>query len=138
MLARRGGGGPCHTGPVDHRSVARITAAGRVAIGAALLAAPRAVTGGWTGSDAAGPGGRLLARAVGVRDLTLGLGVIASLNRGDAHAADWVRASATADVGDAVATALAYRHLPRRKRFGVLVLAAGAAVVGFVAADNLD
>lgn len=77
-------------------------------------------------------------RAVGVHDLTLGLGVIASLNRGDAHAADWVRASATADVGDAVATALAYRHLPRRKRFGVLVLAAGAAVVGFVAADNLD
>jgi hypothetical protein len=123
---------------VDHRSVARITAAGRVAIGAALLAAPRAVTRGWTGPDAAGPGGRLLGRALGIRDLTLGLGVINSLNRGDAHAADWIRASATADVGDAVATALAYRHLPRRKRFGVLVLAATAAVVGFVAADNLD
>ena len=122
---------------MDHRSIARITAAGRVTIGAALLAAPALVTRGWAGPEAAGAGGRLLGRAVGARDLTLGLGVIGALNRGDAQAADWIRASAVADAGDALATALAFRHLPRRGRVGVLLLAGAAAVVGFVAADNL-
>ena len=123
---------------MDHRSAARITAAGRVAIGAALLVAPQAVTKGWVGPTGAEPGGRLLGRSIGVRDLVLGLGVLAALDRGDPRARDWVRAAATADVGDALATALAYRHLPKRSRFGVLAIAAGAAVAGFVAADNLD
>ena len=123
---------------MDHRSVARITAAGRVGIGAALLVAPQAVTRGWIGAAGALPGAKLLGRGLGVRDLMLGLGVINALDRGDPRAQDWVRASAVADVGDAVATVLAYRHLPKRSRFGVLAIATGAAVAGFVAADNLD
>jgi hypothetical protein len=123
---------------VDHRSVARITAAGRVALGGALLIAPQVVTRGWTGPTGALPGAKLVGRGLGIRDLVLGLGVINALDRGDPRAQDWVRAGALADVGDAVATVLAYRHLPRRSRFGVLVLATGAAVAGFVAADNLD
>ena len=123
---------------MDHRSVARITAAGRVAVGAALLLAPQVVTRAWAGPTGALPGAKLLGRAVGVRDLTLGFGVINALERGDPRTQDWVRASAVADVGDAVATVLAYRHLPKRSRFGVLAIAAGAAVAGFVAADNLD
>ena len=129
---------PCHTAPVDHRSVARITAAGRVAIGTALLAAPQLVTRGWVGADGSTAGGKLLARGLGARDLVLGLGVINALDRGDPGARDWVRASALADVGDAVATVLAFRHLPKRSAFGVLLIAGGAAVAGFVAADQLD
>ena len=129
---------PCHTAPVDHRSIARITAAGRVAIGAALLIAPRAATRAWIGESGGQAGAKLLARGLGGRDLILGLGVINALDRGDPRAADWVRASALADGADAVGTALAFRHLPKRSRFGVLLLAGGAAVVGFVAADNLD
>lgn len=124
--------------PVDHRSVARITASGRVAVGTALLVVPGAVTRGWIGPTGAAPGARLLGRGLGVRDLTLGLGVLGALGRGDPRARDWIRASAVADGGDAVATVLAYRHLPRRARFGVLALAAGAAALGFVAAENLD
>ena len=129
---------PCHTAPVDHRSIARITAAGRVAIGTALLVAPRAVTRGWIGEAGGEPGAKLLARGLGGRDLVLGLGVINALDRGDPRAPDWVRASALADVADAAATVLAFRHLPKRARFGVLLLAGGAAAAGFVAADNLD
>ena len=129
---------PCHTAPVDHRSIARITAAGRVAIGTALLVAPRAVTRGWIGEAGGEPGAKLLARGLGGRDLVLGLGVINALDRGDPRAPDWVRASALADVADAGATVLAFRHLPKRARFGVLLLAGGAAAAGFVAADNLD
>ena len=123
---------------MDHRSIARITAAGRVAIGAALLVAPRAVTRGWIGEPGGQPGAKLLARGLGGRDLVLGLGVINALDRGDPRAQDWVRASALADGADALGTALAFRHLPKRSRFAVLLLAGGAAVAGFVAADNLD
>jgi hypothetical protein len=128
---------PCQTAPVDHRAVARMIAAGRVVVGVALLAAPGLVAGNWAGEVGAEPGAKLLARAVGARDLVLGLGVLAALERGDPQAAAWVRAAAVADAGDAAATFLAYRHLPRVKRFGVLVLAAGSAGTGFVAADNL-
>lgn len=123
---------------MDHRAVARINAAGRVAIGAALLAVPHLVTRGWAGEAGATPGGRVLGRALGARDLVLGAGVINALGTGDPSAKAWIRASALADTADAVATALAYRHLPKRSRFGVLVLAAGAAAVGFVTAEHLD
>jgi hypothetical protein len=123
---------------VDHRAVARILAAGRVAIGAGLLVAPAAVTKGWAGAPGVAAGGRLLGRSIGVRDLALGVGVLTSLERGEPQARAWVRAAALADVGDALATLVAYRHLPPRSRFGVLALAAGAAVAGFVAADHLD
>ena len=134
MSPRRGG----QTPPMDHRSLARLSAAGRVAIGAALLVAPQLVTKGWTGADGATPGGRLLGRSLGARDLALGLGVLGALERGDPRATDWIRASAVSDAVDAAATLLAYRHLPKGGRFGVLVLAATAAVGGFVAAENLD
>ena len=123
---------------MDHRAVARISAAGRVAIGAALLAVPHRVTRSWAGEPGTTPGGKLLGRTLGARDLVLGLGVIDALGKGDPSARNWVRAAALADSADAVATAIAYRHLPKRSRFGVLVLAAGAAVAGFVAAEHLD
>lgn len=123
---------------MDHRTLARIGAAGRVAIGAALLVAPQAVTKGWVGADASRPGAKLLGRSLGARDLVLGLGVLSALGRGDPQAKDWIRASAVADTVDAAATAVALRHLPKRSALGVLVLATGAAVTGFVAAENLD
>jgi hypothetical protein len=123
---------------MDHRSLARITAAGRVAIGATLMTVPTLITRGWAGEVAASPGGKLLARTMGVRDLALGLGVLGALDRGDPRARDWVRLSALSDAVDATATVLAYPHLPRRTRFGALAVAAGAALVGFAAAEQLD
>ena len=131
-------GFPGRLRPMDHRTIARISAAGRVAIGAALLVAPAAVTRGWTGSDGATTGGRLLGRSLGARDLVLGIGVLRGLERGDTGARHWVKAAAMCDAVDAVATAASLRHLPRRSATAVVALAAGAAVAGFVAADNLD
>jgi hypothetical protein len=126
------------TATMDHRSLARLGAAGRVAVGAALLVAPQRVTSGWTGEDGATPGGRLLGRALGARDLVLGLGVIGALGRGDPAARDWIRASAVADTVDAVATTVALRNVPTRSAAAILLLAAGSAVAGFVAAEHLD
>ncbi|HYF46768.1 MAG TPA: hypothetical protein VD926_11200 [Acidimicrobiales bacterium] len=123
---------------MDHRTLARIGATGRIAIGAALLLAPHRVTRSWVGEDGLTPGARLLARGLGGRDLALGLGVLATLDRGDAGARDWIRASALADTADATATLLAFKHLPKWGRVGVLAAAAGFAVAGFVAAERLD
>ncbi len=123
---------------MDHRAVARMTAAGRVAVGVALLVAPGLVAGSWAGADCRRPGAKVLARALGARDLVLGLGVLAALERGDEHAATWVQAGAFADATDAAATALALRHLPRVSGLGVLAIAAGSAATGFAAAAHLD
>jgi hypothetical protein len=124
---------------MDHRSIARISAAGRVAIGVGLLAVPASITRGWAGADGATPGARLLARSLGARDVALGLGVLNALDRGDPSAKDWVRAAAVADTADAVATLLALPKLTRKgSAAAVIVLAAGAAAAGFVAAEHLD
>jgi hypothetical protein len=123
---------------MDHRAAARLLAAGRVAVGAGLLVLPGRVAGVWLGDESRTPAAKVLARAMGVRDLVLGLGVLQALDRGDAGARQWVQASAVADVGDATAVLLAYRRLPRRRRFMGFVVAAGAAAAGFVVAEHLD
>jgi hypothetical protein len=123
---------------MDHRTVARISAVGRVAIGTALVLVPQKVSKGWTGADGATPGGRVLGRALGARDLVLGLGILNALSSGDASARDWIRAASVCDATDAVATTIGLRHLPKRSAVAIVALAAGAAVSGFVAADNLD
>lgn len=109
-----------------------------MAIGAALVTVPQLVTRAWAGEAGATPGGRLLGRALGARDLVLGVGVLDALGKGDPSARNWIRASALADTTDAVATALSFRHLPKRSRVAIILLAAGAAATGFVAAEHLD
>jgi len=123
---------------MDHRAVARMLAAGRVAIGALAFAAPAVVGRLWVGDVARQPGAKLITRAFGVRDLVLGLGVLSALERGDERAVTWVQASALSDAGDTVATLAVYRHLPRRLRVGPLLTAASAAGLGFAASANLD
>jgi hypothetical protein len=123
---------------VDHRSIARMTAAARVGVGVALLVTPGVVGRLLVGAGGTGPVAKVFARGMGVRDLVLGLGVLAALDRGDPHARDWIRAAALSDLGDTAANLLAFRHLTPTARVGALIIAGGAAATGFVAAENLD
>ena len=50
------------------------SAIGRIAIGAGLLALPRATGGAWLGEPAEEPGGQLAVASLGARDLALGAG----------------------------------------------------------------
>jgi hypothetical protein len=118
------------------RALAVAVAAGRVAIGLAALAAPSALARPWVGAGE-DPGRRVLARALGGRDLALGLGGLLAARRGR-PLRGWVEAGGLADAGDVVATLLALRHLPPRSSRGVLVVAAGAAAAAFVAAPGVD
>lgn len=110
---------------MEARDLAVGLAAGRIAIGALSLIAPGLVGRAMMGPDGGSGGTRLLLRAVGARDLTLGIGVLAALDRG-APVRGWLRASAVVDGLDAAGSVLARRHL----RPSVFPLAAAAATGG--------
>jgi hypothetical protein len=98
----------------------RNVALGRIAAGSVYVAFPRVLAKSWTGIadrrvDA-------LARAIGVRDLALGLGAFVALER-DVPARGWFEAAALCDAVDAVATLLVFRELPRQQRWMIVAAA---------------
>jgi hypothetical protein len=115
---------------VEDRDLARSFAFGRIGLGAALLVVPRLVGALWIGADAAGGrGARVLLRAVGARDLALGLGLKASLDR-DAPTRGWLEGGLVADSVDLAATVTASRALPLSGRLLVAVLAGSGVALG--------
>lgn len=120
------------------RQIAEAIALGRIAIGITALLAPTVPLRPWVGRDFAWqPRAKLLARSLGARDLALGVGVMLAL-RHKAPVRGWVEGSALADVGDSLATLLAFGSLPKSGRWLVLASAAGAAAAGRLAAPVID
>lgn len=111
--------------------------AGRAAFGVAMLLAPRMVGRSWVGEAADGPGGKTLVRAVAVRDLALGAGMLVALQR-ERPVRGWIEAGVVADLGDTAATLLAFGQLPPLGRMVTLLLAGGSAVAGAWAVSALD
>jgi hypothetical protein len=107
------------------RDLAVGLASGRIAIGVVSLLAPGLVGRAMMGPDADSNGTRLFLRVVGARDLALGTGVLAALDR-DAPVHGWLRASAVVDGLDAAGSVVARHHL----RPTVFPAAAGAATAG--------
>jgi hypothetical protein len=116
---------------VQARSIALSHARGRMAVGAALVLAPGLAGSPWIGADASRPAVKVLARALGVRDFALGLGIAVALDRGG-PARGWLEAAALADAVDLVATLVAGASIPPAGRRAV-ALVAGASMLGCVA-----
>jgi hypothetical protein len=115
------------------RRGAMAVAAGRVALGLTALAWPVLPARPWVGAPADDLAARVFGRALGARDLALGLGALAALRRpaaGARPACAWVAAGALADALDVAASALAWHELPRRGRWLVAASAGGAALTG--------
>ena len=106
------------------RTLARCLAWGRLGLGVSALLAPTVPLRPWVGPDADRPTAKLLARALGGRDVALGLGAVLAL-RHEAPARGWLEAGGLADGADVLGTLLAFRALPRRGRWLVLAAAAG-------------
>jgi hypothetical protein len=104
-------------------------AAGRVALGAVALAWPSVPARPWVGSAADDVAARVFGRALGARDLALGLGTLAALGRADG-AGTWIAAGALSDALDVAASASCWGELPRLSRWLVVLSAGGAAVAG--------
>jgi hypothetical protein len=110
---------------MEARDLAVGLARGRIVIGVVSLLVPGVVGRAMMGPDVASGGARLFLRVVGARDLALGIGVLAALDR-SAPVRGWLRASAVVDGLDAVGSVLARHHL----RPAVFPAAAGAATGG--------
>lgn len=122
---------------MDAKQIATIQAAGRTVLGAALVVAPKAATGGWIGEDANRDPVTVLARALGVRDSVLGLGVLRTL--GDAEAAkQWLAACLVCDAVDLGATLAVRDRIPAQGAVAVSVVAAGSALIGAWLLSALD
>jgi hypothetical protein len=129
------------------RHAATVVAAGRVALGVAALARPALPARPWVGASADELGARVFGRALGARDIALGLGALAALRtaragsagaRAGAQAGAWVAAGALSDALDVAITAAAWSELPRTTRWLVAASAGGAAVAGAAGALALS
>ena len=107
---------------------------GRFLFGVAFIAEPKLMERAWIGKQARLPGAQLLARAVGARDLALGLGGLQALTRNDGSARPWLAAAAVCDAVDFGATWTAGRGIPSQARSGVLAIAGVFSLLSAIAA----
>ena len=119
---------------MDHRTTARLIAAGRTLFGLLCLLRPRVLTG----FDRSEPSAAALGwiRLFGVRDVVLGAGTLASLN-GDDGDTRWVKMSAAADTADAVTVVTVRDEVGVSFMAVSLALAVPAAALGWRAAFGL-
>ena len=110
---------------------------GRLIIGVAFIADPKIMERAWIGKQARVPGAQVLARAVGARDLALGLGGVQAVARNDGSAQPWLGAAALCDAVDFGATYAAGKRIPRQQRVGVLVIAGVFSVLSALASAGL-
>ena len=123
--------------PVLLRRGAVAVAAGRVALGLTALAWPAVPARPWVGAAADDLAARVFGRALGARDVALGLGALTALQRPGAEpgsASAWVAAGALSDALDVAASLASWRELPPMTRWLVAASAGGAALTGAAAA----
>src|SRR3954471_12665178 len=116
------------------RVLAALISIGRTVFGVVFIAEPKIMDRAWIGKQARAPGAQMLARAVGARDLVLGLGGLQAAARDDGSARPWLAAGAICDAVDFGATWMAGRTIPRRGRRGVLAIASVASLLSAIAA----
>jgi hypothetical protein len=120
------------------RALAASVAWGRIGLGVTAMLTPAVPLRPWVGRDIAWrPRAKMLARALGARDIALGVGGIMAL-RHDAPVRGWVEGGGLADAGDLVATLLAFGTLPKFGRWAVLGSTIGGVAASGLAAPAVD
>jgi hypothetical protein len=119
------------------RILAGLISLGRFVFGVAFIAEPKLMERAWIGKQARLPGAQLLTRAVGARDLALGLGGLQALTRDDGSARPWLAAAAVCDAVDFGATWTTSRGIPGQARNGVLAIAGVFSLLSAIAAVAL-
>jgi hypothetical protein len=123
---------------MNARTMLTALAAGRLAIGAALVAKPQSPVGtGWVGEEAQRPVTTLLFRSVGARDMALALGTFAA-QRSGSPLKPWLLGATLADSVDLVATFAAGKAIPKAGRAAIVLLAGGAIVQQLALARSVE
>lgn len=115
---------------MNPRELARTYAGGRIFFGVLFLLLPGRLVRDFVPDP--GRGAKSLARMVGVRDAVLGAGTLVALEDegGKTALRPWMTYAAVSDAVDAFGILLAYRQLPKYKRFVYLFMALGGAGTG--------
>ena len=109
----------------------------RVGIGVAAWIRPDRITDPWVGPTTDPVTRGVLSRALGARDIALGLGALLAA-RNHRGVRGWVEAGGLADAGDLAATLIAFRRLPRLTRWGLLAVTGAAVASAGVLAPALS
>lgn len=117
------------------RDLATLLGWTRVGLGVAGALMPATFARLWTGAGSSFQM-NMATRGLAVRDIALGAGILATLDRGTSR--PWFLASAAADAGDALGTLSSMRELGVARSVGLLGLEVGAVVVGLALADSLE
>jgi hypothetical protein len=117
-------------------TIAKQVAYGRVAIGAALVLAPKLVLRPWIGEVGNATGTRVLGAGFGARDLAMGAGTVHALRTGG-PVRPWLLASAVVDAVDFAATFAGRRALPAGGAAATCILAATGAAASLWTAREL-
>ncbi|GGI05007.1 DUF4267 domain-containing protein [Egicoccus halophilus] len=116
---------------MDVHFAARCLAATRIGLGLALFLAPERAARGWIGDDAGSNGAATAVRALGARDVALGVGMLAAIGDDHTDLRRWVEAGIVADLADGAATLLGGRT-DRTRGLVVVMAASGAAFGGWL------
>ncbi len=111
------------------QSHAQMLGALRAAVGGALVVAPAFAGKVWIGSHAQGPGTRVFARALGARDLALGLRIV-QVARSGRLPRELLTFGALADAMDVAATIIAGKHLTPARRMAMPLIAGAVGALG--------
>ena len=124
---------------MNSRAMLTALAAGRLVIGAALVAKPQSQVGaGWVGAEEARrPVTGLLFRSVGARDMALGLGTLVAQRNGS-PLKPWLLGATLADAVDLAATFTAGGAIPKAGKAAIVLFAGGAIMQQLAIARTVD
>jgi hypothetical protein len=102
----------------------------RVAFGIVAATVPEKIGETWVGEDANRASNKTVFRAMGFRDIALGIGATEAALRD--QAGPWLAVSLFADIGDVAATLISINRIERKGVITTSVLAGSAAVAAGV------
>src|SRR2546430_13755222 len=99
--------------PVSDNARAQVRVLGmlRAVVGGAMVLAPATSMRFWIGEERKAFGTRLVTRALGMREIAIGVGTILAVDH-DAPVRGWLEAGGLIDSSDAFTTPLSYPKLP--------------------------
>jgi hypothetical protein len=116
--------------PMGTRTLAKLLALNRIQYGAGMLLTPERNAKVWVGGRAARrTPTKVMAQALGARDLAMGAGALLAL-RNPAEARRWFAALALADALDIPVTALGGDEIPFASRAATIAIATVSTAIG--------
>jgi hypothetical protein len=122
---------------LDDRDLARMLLVARVAIGSACFLFPRRAVRVWTGEEQESGTAAMAVRALGAREIAIGMGGLRALEEGES-VSRWLEAGALSDAADTAGALVGFRRLGKLRRLVFVATAASATYLGFRLAASLD